>query len=336
MLELDGTDAGGQFLRRTLALSILTETPVTVESVRDGRPDPGLKPQHLAAVQAARQACDGTVEGAQLGAETVTFEPGPLVGGTVTVDIETAGAITLVFDTLLPLALRLDDQLTVQATGGTDVAWAPPMVTYSRVKLPLLRSLGVHAAVDTDRAGFYPVGGGAATLHLAPSAPAPLALADRGEIAGIRVYSTATETLADAEVAERQAQAILAELDTDDHPILERTIRYVDADSPGSVCCVRADWTNALAGFDALGEKGKPAEAVGREAAEQFLSFEGTAAAVDRHLADQLLDVLAVAGGELSIPIVTDHVETSLSLLDAFGYAVTVEDDHDGSVTLWG
>ncbi|MFB6179062.1 MAG: RNA 3'-terminal phosphate cyclase, partial [Halorientalis sp.] len=111
MLELDGSDAGGQFLRRALALSILTDTSVTVNGVRGNRPDPGVRSQHLAAVRAAAQACDGAVEGTEIGAETVTLEPGQPSGGTVTVDIETAGSVTLVFDTLVPLALCLDDPL---------------------------------------------------------------------------------------------------------------------------------------------------------------------------------------------------------------------------------
>jgi len=331
MLELDGTGAGGQYLRRALTLSILTGTSVTVENIRGGRPDPGLKPQHLAAVEAAASACDGTVEGASLGAETVSFEPGHLTGGTVSVEIETAGSVTLVFDTLLPLALAVEEPLTVEATGGTDVAWSPPMVWYRRVKLPLLRKLGVVTAVDVARTGFYPVGGGAATLYIDSSSPPPLQLSERGAREGIRIYSKASAGLADADVAERQADAALDRLD-DDSKILERTVSYVDSDSPGTVCCVRADYTNSTAGFETLGAKGKPAEEVGREAAEQLVSFEGTSAAVDRHLADQLLVFLAIAGGELSVPAMTLHVESSLDLLDAFGYTVAVDDEDTAGV----
>lgn len=334
MLELDGSDAGGQYLRRALALSILTDTPVTVEHVRGARSEPGLKDQHLAAVEAAADACDGTVEGARLGAETVSLEPGTLSGGTVTADIRTAGSVTLVFDTLLPLALRIDEPLTVRATGGTDVSWSPPMIWYRHVKLPLLRELGIQVAVDVDRSGFYPVGGGAATLHLNPSSLQPLTLTERDTLEGIRVYSKASSGLADADVAERQAQAVLERFDDeDDVPVLERTVRYVDTDSPGTACCVRADYENGLAGFSALGEKGKPAEEVGREATEEYLSFEGKNSAVDRFLADQLLVFLVAAGGEITVPTMTNHVETSLELFDAFGESIDAREE-DGSVLL--
>ncbi|MFB6179061.1 MAG: RNA 3'-terminal phosphate cyclase, partial [Halorientalis sp.] len=184
--------------------------------------------------------------------------------------------------------------------------------------------LGVQAAVDVDRSGFYPIGGGTATLQIGPSDPAPLALADRGEIGGVRVYSKAAMDLAEADVAERQADVIVDEL-PETIAIRERTVDYVDSPSPGSACCVRADYTHSLAGFDALGEKGKPAERVGREAADGFLAFEGTSAAVDRYMADQLLVFLALAGGAMAIPELTDHVETSLELLEAFGYDVGVD-----------
>ncbi|MFW6435769.1 MAG: RNA 3'-terminal phosphate cyclase [Halovenus sp.] len=54
-------------------------------------------------------------------------------------------------------------------------------------------------------------------------------------------------------------------------------------------------------------------------------------AAVDRHLGDQLLVFLALAGGALSIPAVTDHVATSLDLLDQFGFDCVL--DESGGVS---
>ena len=326
MLELDGGAAGGQYLRSALSLAALSGTPVTVSNVRGSRPEPGLKPQHRAAVDAVAAVCDATVDGVEPGSETVTFEPGAVTGGTVSVAIETAGSVGLVFDTLLPLAVRLDAALRVRATGGTDVLWAPPLSTYRLVKLPLVRALGVGAAVDVDRRGFYPVGGGEATLTLSPSDPAPLALVDRGGRTGVRVRSLASESLADADVAERQADACVAALEADGATVTERTVEYAETASPGSVCTVRVDYADAIAGADTLGEKGKPAEDVGQEAATAALGMGDHDAAVDRHLADQLLVFLAVAGGELTIPRLTEHVETSLALLEAFGYEIAVRE----------
>jgi len=50
------------------------------------------------------------------------------------------------------------------------------------------------------------------------------------------------------------------------------------------------------------------------------LSFDDGTAAVDEHTADQLLVLLALAGGRIRVPAVTDHVASSLDLLEAFGF----------------
>jgi RNA 3'-terminal phosphate cyclase (ATP) len=333
MLELDGGDAGGGYLRTALALSVLTDRAVRVENVRGERPEPGLKPQHATAVAAVAAVCDATVTGTDVGSETVTFEPGGRPGGSASVDVETAGSVTLVFDTVVPLALAADAPIRLRATGGTDVAWSPPLTTYRRVKLPLLRRLGVPVAVDASRRGFYPVGGGAATLTLAPADPEPLALAERGDPEGVRVYSVASAGLADADVAERQAEAAVDGLVTAGRTVRERVVSHVESDSPGSVCAVRADYETGVAGLDALGEKGKPAEAVGREPVAALDAFEGTGAAVDRHLADQLLPFLAMVGGTVTVPGLTAHVESGLELLARFGCDVAVEEG-EGRVRL--
>lgn len=330
MLELDGRDAGGGFLRTALALAALTDRAVRVENVRGDRPEPGLKPQHAAAVEAVAAVCDATVTGIDLGSETVTFEPGGRPGGSASVTVGTAGSVTLVFDTVVPLALAADAPIRLSATGGTDVAWSPPLTTYRRVKLPLLRRLGVPVAVDATRRGFYPVGGGRATLTLGPVDPAPLALGERGDPEGVRVYSVASADLADADVATRQADAAVDRLEGAGRTVQERLVGYVESDSPGTVCTVRADYANGIAGLDALGEKGKPAEEVGREPVDALDTFEGTGAAVDRHLADQLLPFLAMGGGEVTVPAVTEHVASGVDLLARFGCDVAVEEGAAG------
>ncbi|WP_327050784.1 RNA 3'-terminal phosphate cyclase [Halomicrococcus gelatinilyticus] len=325
MLELDGSTGGGQLVRTALSLSALSGKPFRMEGVRANRPKPGLRPQHRTAVRAVAQACDATVEGDDVGSETLTFEPGTPTGGTVSVDIGTAGSVTLLFDALLPLATVLDEPLAVTARGGTEVKWSPPMAFYRRVKLPLLRRAGLAAAVDVARTGFYPAGGGEATLLLAPSSPSPLSLAERGEASGVRVYSTASTDLMDAEVAERQATTARERVEAAGHDVTGSQMTYVDTRSPGTSLVVRADYEHSVAGFDEYGERGTPAETVAADAVESFLGFHAGPGAVDEHLADQLLVFLGLAGGEMTVPAVTDHVETNRDLLAAFGYDVSLE-----------
>ncbi|MFB6087169.1 MAG: RNA 3'-terminal phosphate cyclase [Haloarculaceae archaeon] len=335
MLEIDGAEGGGQILRTALALSMLDVEPVRIENVRGNRSSPGLKAQHLTAVETAAAICDADVEGTELESETIVFEPGDPSGGTYEAFIETAGSITLLFETLLPVATRLEEPLVVEAEGGTDVKWSPSLDYYRRVKLPLLRETGLAAAVEPHRRGFYPAGGGRATLRLWPSECSALELGDRGALGGMGIHSTASDGLAESEVAERQARAVREELDGADVdvPVVEREARYVDAPSPGSVVVASVEFEGGRAGFDALGERGKPAEDVAEEAAEQALSFIGGEAAVDAHLADQVLVFLALGGGRVRIPDVTNHVETNLAVLEQFDYGVDCEKlEHGGAV----
>lgn len=318
MLELDGSEGGGQLVRTALALSAITGEPFHMEGVRASRPNPGLAAQHLAAVETLAAVADAEVTGAELGSTSITFEPGGIEPGSYAADIGTAGSVTLLFDAVLPLATAVDGHTAVTAEGGTDVKWSPTMDWYRQVKLPLLRRHGFAAAVDVDRRGFYPEGGGSATLSIGPSEPRSIELSERGSLEGARVYSVASADLADRDVAERQAEAAGDDLAEMDVAVVERTVGYAESRSTGSALAVRLDWGRGTSGFDALGEPGKPAEDVGGEATERVEAAVESPAAVDRHLADQLAVLVAIVGGEVSIPAVTDHVETSLGLLDRF------------------
>ncbi|RKD98357.1 RNA 3'-terminal phosphate cyclase [Halopiger aswanensis] len=347
--ELDGSSAGGQFLRTALDLAALKNETVRLEHVRGDRSTPGLRHQHLAVLETMAEICDADVSGSELGAETVAFDPEladgdsratgtatpQLEGGEYAVDIGTAGSVTLLFDSLLPLATILESPLRVTATGGTDVKWSPPLDYFRHVKLPLLRRYGLTAACEVERRGFYPDGGGRTTLHLAPSTIEPIELAERGSLEDVRIYSTESESLADRDVAFRQVEGALERLGVEeregesgsDLEIAERCETTAASPSPGSALVVRIDHGTGVAGFTALGERGKPAERVGEDAADaanRFLERED-AAPVDRHMADQLLVFLAIAGGRVRVPEVTDHVAASCELLEDFGAAIEIE-----------
>lgn len=324
MLEVDGSAGGGQLLRSSVALSAVTGRAVTVTNIRGSRPDPGLKPQHLTAVEVLAEVCDATVEGAARGSEAIEFEPGDPQGGEFEAAVGTAGSLTLIFDTLLPLAVTLEEPLSVTVTGGTAVKWAPPLSTYREVKLPLCREFGLTATVERHRTGYYPAGGGVATLYLAPSSLSGLSLVGRGPLQGARVYSQSSTDLTETNVAQRQAETATRRLENAGIEVLERHITTTTADSTGSVVTIELEYAETRAGFDALGEPGKSAERVASEAVEAALDFAESAGAVDEHLADQLLVLLALAGGELSIPHRTDHVNTSLALLEQFGFGCSV------------
>jgi RNA 3'-terminal phosphate cyclase (ATP) len=327
VLELDGSDAGGQPLRTALSLAVCTDTAFRMTNVRADRPDPGLKHAHRAAVELVAAACDATVEGAELDSEEVTFEPGDGPReSTLTVDVGTAGATTLLADALLPVATAIDAPLSATLTGGTDVTWSPPADYLRRVKLPLLSECGLDAACRVARRGFYPVGGGRLRLDLRPSTLSPLERDERGRPTSLDVYAVESESLADADVAERMASTVEASLSAS----VTTHTETAPADSPGAVVTLVAETARSRAGFAALGERGVSAEEVGERAAERFESWRGGTAAVDAHLADQLLVWLALAGGAVSVPEETAHVRSNVETIRAFGFDVRREADEKG------
>lgn len=326
VLELDGADGGGQLLRSALSLSMLAGRPFDLENVRGGRDDPGLRPQHLAAVELAADVCGATVEGAAIGSEEVRFDPGDPRPGEYTVDVETAGSVTLLCETLLPLAARLDGPLRAELSGGTDVAWSPPLDYLDRVKLPLLRAHGWPAVLVARRRGFYPAGGGEVMLTLAPGAPHRFDLDQRGGRTRASVYAIASEDLHEAEVADRLASDATEGLRGGDWTVGSWAATYAETASTGAALALALGFDRGRAGVGVLGERGVPAEQIASRAVRCVAAFERTDAAVDPYLADQLLVPLAVAGGSIRVPRVTDHVETSVRLLRAFDVDLRVDD----------
>jgi RNA 3'-terminal phosphate cyclase (ATP) len=325
MLALDGSTGGGQLVRTAVALAAVTGTGFRMDGVRGSRSNPGLRAQHLAAVEAVAALCDANVEGAELGSTELRFRPGRSAGGDASVAVGTAGSVPLVFDAALPLAAALDEPAAVHATGGTDVKWSPPFAYQQQVKLPLAARFGFDADATLDRTGFYPAGDGSATLRLRPSALEPVALDSRGDPRELLVHSKATRDLADRSVAERQADAAASAL-PGDLPAPARRVEYVDAESTGSGVVVVARYDRSTLGGSALGEQGKLAESVGEEAADALAAAHRSAAAVDRHAADQVVPLLALAGGRVTIPAVTDHVESVVALVGTFDRPVEIRD----------
>lgn len=332
MLEIDGSGGGGQLVRTALALSAVTGEAFRISGVRAERPSPGLRPQHLAAVQLLAAVTDADVSGAEVGSASFAFDPGPIQPGEHDVDIGTAGSITLLFDAVLPLVTVTDGPLVVRARGGTDVRWSPTMDYYRSVKIPLLRRYGLALAVDVDRRGFYPAGGGQANLRLWPSAVLPLDLPTPEEEAAARVSSVASADLADQDVAERQVAAAETALEAAGIAVQERRAASVAAVSTGSAITVRLDRGGAIAGADALGERGTPAETVGEQAVDRLASVIETGATVDEHLADQLLVFVGLTGGQYSVPAVNEHMSTNMTVLERFGCPISVRDDGAGAV----
>ncbi len=323
MIEIDGSfgEGGGALLRVSTALSALTGNAFTISNIRSNRPKPGLMPQHLNAVLALAKLSNAEVTGLELGSTQITFTPGQLNGGKLEVDVKTAGSITLILQALMIPSLFADQGLEISLKGGTDVRWAPPVDYLEQVTLPVLQSMGVNVHLDLLQRGYYPRGGGILSAKIKPVQKLkPLNLHDL-EVDVIRGISHATRL--PLHVATRQAQAAEKKLKSAGYEV-EIQIKLDDNNAlgPGSGLVLWSEVKNKSiprVGASSLGEPGKRAEIVGREAADNILSCLSRGAALDQYMGDQIIPYLAIAGSSsVRISELTQHTLTNIYAAEKF------------------
>ena len=334
MLTIDGSTGGGQVLRTSLTLSAMTHRAICIESIRGARDTPGLRPQHLACVDVLTTLTNASVTGGEVGSQTITFEPETAPTGSVEIDIGTAGSIPLLFETLVSLSPILEAPITVGATGGTDVRWAPSMDYLEQVKLPALIDHGFKVDMEVERRGYYPVGDGAATLTVHPSTPTSIELTEHASLDSVWILSRAAESLSSAEVVKRQVDGAKAAFEEASVPVDSVTATYHDVSSTGTSVTAVGRFTNGYGGGDSIGERGKPAEIVGAEAAEMLLAAADARGAVDRLLADQLMVPLAMTGGQIRAPEATEHLTSNAAVIQGFDVSFDLSRQSDDSVLM--
>jgi RNA 3'-terminal phosphate cyclase (ATP) len=316
-MRIDGStgEGGGQVLRTSLALAAVRGDRVVVENVRAGREESGLKHQHLAAVRALAALTNATVEGDEVGSERVVFEPDAPRGGEYDVEVGTAGAVTLVAHAVLPAALYADDEVVFRISGGTHVRWSPTYEHLAGVFLPLLRDAGAEVGAQLVRRGHYPQGGGEIVLRVSPSSLSSVEPRRRelGRVTGVSHACGLPEG-----IVERQAEAARERLAEVGAPVEIDEVHVDEAPSKGTAVTLVGHAGTRLGG-SALGERGKPAEEVGAEAAEELVKSVRAGADLDAYVADQLVPYVALAGGSYGAPRVTSHLRTNVGIASEFG-----------------
>ena len=324
MLEIDGNygEGGGQILRSSLSLSAILNRPIRISGIRAGRKKPGLAPQHLTCVNAVAAITNAEVSGGQLGSQTLTFRPQEISGGTYTFDVAenrpSAGALSLVFQSVaLPLAFAKVSS-TVTLRGGTHVPWSPTVHYLQHVFIPMAAKFGFQGSIQLNEWGWFPKGGGEAIAKVQPSdAWRSAQLCHRGKlqaISGISAASNLPEHIVDRQ--RNQIQKCLAQFDS---PV---NIERVKGESigQGTLVFLKAEFEHIQAGFSALGARGKRAERVADEACKALENFLAADAAIDPHLADQLILPMALAKGEsrFTTSQITRHLTTNIWLIQQF------------------
>ncbi len=332
MISIDGSEGegGGQILRTSIALSALTQKPVKIFNIRAKRDNPGLRAQHLTSILAVGKICRAEMLGVELGSKKIEFIPGEIEGGHHSINIGTAGAITLVLQALMIPAMKAKKEVKIKVKGGTDVRWSPPIDYLRYVTLPLLKKFGYLGEIELIQRGYYPKGGGEVLAKITPVKLRPINLMGPGKPLSLEGISHAHSDLEKAKVARRQMRTVrsllynkLCQL----NPELEVNIRqeYGQTPSYGSGITLFLRTENSILGADSLGEKGKSSEIVGQEAAKNLIQEINSQAPLDKYMGDQIIPYLALATGSVKASEVTQHTKTNISIVKKFGYNLKLE-----------
>jgi RNA 3'-terminal phosphate cyclase (ATP) len=342
LIHLDGSqgEGGGQVLRSALALSVITGRPFRISRIRARRPKPGLMRQHLACVDAAARIGSATAEGAALGSQELTFTPGAIVPGANEFRIASAGSTLLLLQTILPPLLLARQPSELVLEGGTHNPFAPPFPFIERAFLPLLRRIGFDVEAVLERPGFYPNGGGRCCVFVQPAKELKALRLEVGQAsslssglpapepetgwkpvgqAGMPVPLSAVVYLAGLprHIGERELAAVRQRLAL--APERCTIEEHADAFGPGNSLHVFAEgdgFANVITGFGAPRVR---SEQVAEEAIGAAELFFASGAAVDEHLADQLLLPLALArGGSFTTTEPSGHTRTNVEVIRQF------------------
>jgi RNA 3'-terminal phosphate cyclase (ATP) len=333
-IELDGSrgEGGGQILRTALTLSLLTGRPFRMKKIRANRSKPGLRPQHLKAVEAAAVLGQAQVTGAVVGARELTFAPEDYVPRVLIVDIGTAGSTGLVLQTLhLPLALKAESPVTLALTGGTFNPMAPAFSFLETTWCGYLSAFGMPLDLAMAAAGFYPKGGGKLKAVISPAVPLHYVQATRGPL--LKLHGLAGVSNLSDKIAERMEKRASSRLAAQGFACEIELVRWPGPGQGAAIALIVEHEGTVPATFVGLGERGRPSEAVADEAVDQLLAFEAVGdAAVDFHSADQILLPLAFAPGrsEFTVSAVTEHLRTNVETIGAFlDRTITLEETDD-------
>jgi len=324
MIYVDGAQKSGSgtIVRFAVGLAILLSEELHLTNIRAKREKPGLRPQHLKAIQALQQICQGSLAGGEVGSKEIKFKPGAKVkGGCYEWDIGTAGSTTLVAMTLLPAACFSTGAMSFKISGGLFQDFAPSAYHMQYVLFSMLQKMGITAKLSVIRPGYVPRGGGIIEVAMEPVVGKikPIRLPNQGDIARIEGIALSSH-LKERRVSERMVEACSQVLRSNGYSAQIEIAYDTLALQRGAALAIYARTSSGcVIGADRAGEPRRTSEDIGKYVARNLAEDLATGATVDRYLADQLIFYAALADGvsQYRIPKLTEHVETNLWLAES-------------------
>ncbi|WP_048058114.1 RNA 3'-terminal phosphate cyclase [Methanothermococcus okinawensis] len=310
---IDGSylEGGGQIVRTAVSLSAITQKPVRIINIRKKRKNRGLAHQHVACIKAVKKLCNAEVDGLYVSSETLEFYPNKVVSKDFKIDVETAGSVSLVIQTLLPLALVIDKPVNVIIKGGTNVKNAPPIDYVKNITLDILSKMGYCGNVDIIKRGFYPEGGGEVKLKIRPSTLKPVDLVELTNnkyVEGIVFNQNLDESI--SKRIRKSATDVLMK----NGYMANIKIENTKGISTGVGIFLKC----GTVGAQCLGERGLRSEMVGKIAVENLLSEIKTGMALDKYMGDQIIPFLYYSKSTVGVSEITNHTLTNIYVVERF------------------
>lgn len=325
VVEIDGSllEGGGQILRMSLIISVLSRTPIRVYNIRAGRSKPGLMDQHLKGVELVGKICNAKINGAELGSTQITFFPGQLRGGHYEARIKTAGSISLLLQVAIPCLLFADSESKLKLQGGTNTEMAPQIEYITEVFRPIMEKFGATFDFKLNRRGYFPRGGGEIEVSITPvSKLKPVQMTEPGQITQIYGWSFVAGVVP-LGVAHGMADAAGGDLKRYHSKVnIERYKEnpdMADGNCSGILVIAESD-TGCIFGGSALGKRGENAHVTGSRAAAEIIRALTEGACVDEHSQDQAIIFMALADGVSRIKVgsLTMHTNTAIYIAEKF------------------
>ncbi len=316
---IDGShgEGGGQILRTSIALSTILGRDVKIINIRARRKNPGLASQHLWGIKLAAMMSNAKVEGLKVGSMQVSFSPSRIKGGEYKVDIGTAGSITLLLQTAVPIALFSEDKVILKITGGTDVSWSPPIDYYRYVLAPILSKMGARMKIDVLERGYYPQGGGKVKVEIEPEELKGIEILERGDMLGKKAYINMRNL--PMHIVDRMKKFL------QDFQVYEDS--GSNARSRGCGIVLLNEYSNTILAGDSLCKKGVPAEKVVNNSINALENEVKSHATVDVNMGDHLITFGFLAKGvtEYIVREVSKHISTNAWVIEKFGGKVEIK-----------
>lgn len=321
MLEIDGSygEGGGSIVRLAVALSAVTGKPCKIYNIRAKRRNPGLQAQHYTAINAVAKLCNAAVKNNEIGSTEIEFSPGVIKGGSLSVNVGTAGSAALVLQALMIPAIHCKEPLDIRIAGGTLNKWAPSIYYLQNVTLALLKRFGYNGEIILHKHGFYPKGGGLVEARISPSMIKPINIIKRGKPVQVKGICIASDDLQKAKVPERMKKTARDRLFSVFKIVPEIRSEYIETQSTGGGIDLFVVYENSIIGSGSIAELGKSAEKVAKEALGSLIESHDSEAPLDEHMEDQIIPYMALAGSSaIRVPKITDHTRTNIWVCSKF------------------